>query len=123
VDETAARGTELAFGWGVKNVTILLASVAVLVWVGWTQTVWLRQAPLPPAAAPEVRQAADMPRVHVEHHIVTVPVTAADVRSPAPPVARPVRVLRPERYGMFARTKRAFFGDGKHRPEPFPKPR
>jgi hypothetical protein len=109
----------------VKNAALFVLSLAALLWVALTQTLWT--GPVTPKTALASVAPVDAPpamRVRVEHEMVTVPLAPVGTRHAAPARPRPeIRTLRPERYGMLARTKRAFFGDGRHRPEPFPKPR
>jgi hypothetical protein len=80
---------------------------------------WPQQAESPHAPPADARP------VVVEHRFVTVPEPA----SAPPAVARPVRRAavrsRPRREPgtLLGRAARAVLGDGRHRPEPFPRPR
>jgi hypothetical protein len=76
--------------------------------------------------APAAPTARSQPAVRIEHQLVRIYVTA-----PGNPAPRPVRLSAPQvtvrgpqraaRIGLLARATRAFTGDGRYRPEPFPR--
>ena len=116
--------------WLIFGALLLLAAVA-LFRAGTTEDM------VAAAEAP----AAPLPDVHVRHEFVTVPAPAArshpavGIRSGPPPVrtaaARPsaapdvaVPVRRAGRdAGFLERARRAVVGDGRFRPQPFPRPK
>ena len=81
------------------------------------------EAPLPAA-----HDRSSLPRVQIEQELVTIPVTPPKpVGVPPAPAVQHVRgtvpVARPEaRPRLLTRTARAVLGDGRYRPEPFPRP-
>jgi hypothetical protein len=88
---------------------------------------WPRTATAPVAASPP-----PVDSVTVEHELVRV--VPLHTSPPPPPTVRrnrpqPTRLAAVQRAtnplparGVVERTKRAFFGDGRYRPEPFPRP-
>ena len=75
--------------------------------------------------APSPATADEAPTVRVEHEFVTVSPavpneSGAPTRPPAVRVMRPVRAAVSESRTLAGKTKRAFLGDGRHRPAPFP---
>jgi hypothetical protein len=103
-----------------------------LLWIGLGSlfAILLFRAPAgsPPAKSETVAPALiDPPGVRVEHELVAAsvvrePVTrraAAAAPPPADPVTRPH--TRPE--GFLSKARRTIIGDGRHRPEPFPRVR
>jgi hypothetical protein len=96
----------------------------------------LAEAPAPPpkSAPPEnvtMAQGAERP-VHIEHQLVVIRVTSGMARraanTAAPRLApraqkRAVALARDERRGdALTKAVRAFVGNGRYRPEPFPRP-
>jgi len=82
------------------------------------------QAPVTPAVqVPETAPALTAPSVRVQHELVRLP-------KPAPRVNRPPwrstrTALANPPYGrapLLVRASRALVGDGRYRPEPFPRP-
>ncbi len=69
--------------------------------------------------------------VRVEHEFVTLDAEAPNAEAPvvpAAPVARPLRQPRPALTytapaSTFTKARQKFLGDGRHRPEPFPRVR
>ena len=69
--------------------------------------------------------------VRVEHEFVTLDAEAPNAEAPvapAGPVARPLRQPRPALTytapaSTFTKARQKFLGDGRHRPEPFPRVR
>lgn len=105
----------------------LLASAAAVV-----VTLLLLTWPDPP---PDDQRDAAMPppepspaQVRVEHRLITAEVVheraSAGLGATRPPVTPRVQrsaQREPEVSGLFARARRALLGDGRHRPEPFPR--
>jgi hypothetical protein len=81
----------------------------------------------PPSGAParNIERGREAPSVRVEHELIEVP-----LRLPQPPAARTVATHAVDRRArhspqpehFVARARRALFGDGRYRPEPFPRP-
>ena len=105
-----------------KWIVLMLAAVALL----WPATA---ESPVGAAAAPLA--PAQAAAVTVEHELVVVspapPLAATPPRRSAPPAspavrltAGPGRALKPA--GFAVRAGRALVGDGRYRPEPFPRP-
>jgi hypothetical protein len=74
--------------------------------------------------APATTSAADRRAVRIEHELVTVPVVERPaVRHQRAAASRatalPRRTAHPR--GIVARTRQFFLGDGRYRPEPFPR--
>lgn len=85
------------------------------------------ESPAGPGAALSPAPDGFADSVVVEHELIEVRPRA--VRQPAPPRPRPAAVarttdvaLRGERTSLVDRTRRAIVGDGRYRPEPFPRP-
>lgn len=124
--------------WLIFAVLVLIASA-----------VWFR---LPPDTLTQAAPAVDrLPDVRVQHEFVTVPTSPAGstsnpqertrlARTRAAPdsssatatidaqtaeaVTRKATTSRASRdQTLFEKARRAFMGDGRHRPEPFPRPR
>jgi hypothetical protein len=123
--------TSVLFGLGL----MVAAAAIVAVWSGSRSS-----------AAPAVQSGSSTPQtpptqrlgdVQVRHELITIspPVApAGPKRTPAPgfQVARqgtPVRQAevaareRPANLPLLEKARRAFIGDGRHKPEPFPRPR
>ena len=102
-----------------KWIVLTLAAVALL---------WPATAESPVGAATAAMAPAQAAAVTVEHELVRV--SAARSRAPAPRrrptpaavrlTAGPGRPLKPA--GFALRAGRALMGDGRYRPEPFPRP-
>jgi hypothetical protein len=117
--------------WVIFGVLVVLATVALFQWAQEGESVAAIDSPAPlPAALPDVR---------VRHEFVTVPVPSrpenpAPVRTARslglePAAARPIAaptaapaVRRASRDASFLeKARRAVVGDGRYRPEPFPR--
>ena len=107
-----------------KWAAIAVAAVAGLV---VAMPITLRQMPgTPVSAAPE----PDVQAVRVEHEFVSLSASeeriapAATVASPERAAVLPVRrAVAPAPRTPANKAKRALLGDGRYRPEPFPRPR
>ncbi|HVL66128.1 MAG TPA: hypothetical protein VM364_02570 [Vicinamibacterales bacterium] len=86
-------------------------------------------APEPqPASASMVVAAQPAPDVRVEHQLITVDVIAESASRPTPPpparaaaTAAGARQPEPAERRLVDRARRVILGDGRHRPEPFPR--
>ena len=78
-------------------------------------------APATPAAASGA--VSEGPSIRIEHELVIAPVWRPPVRRSPEVAPRHVRMAgrRPQPAGAIAGTRRLLFGDGKYRPEPFPR--
>jgi hypothetical protein len=72
---------------------------------------------------PSTVDPAPAATIRVVHQLVHVPVIASPVRATPIPSTRRARIDRgPEPQRLHSRARRVLFGDGLHRPEPFPRP-
>lgn len=98
----------------------------IIVALSATALLWPR-----PAIAPISAQQPPADRVRIEHELLRV-VPLIGSRPPRPARAsRPAAVkvagaqgedIRSQPRGLVGRARRVLFGDGRYRPEPFPKP-
>jgi hypothetical protein len=98
-----------------KLIVLTLGAVALL----WPATA---ESPVGAAAAPSVPEVAS---VTVEHELIQVTAAApVQPRLPSSPTVRlaagPARSIKTG--GFAVRAGRALMGDGRYRPEPFPRP-
>jgi hypothetical protein len=124
VDEPAGRGMQIACG-GVMRTRVgavgLILFGALSLFPTRAESP-LRASPMPARADTPLPA---LPSVTVEHDYLRI---APRVVAPTPSNYRRIsapRVVTPEQKsarGLFARAARAVLGDGRHRPEPFPRP-
>lgn len=93
-------------------------------------TLLFRGVPASPASAPQSIDIAAAPRdVEIRHELVPIAATPAAAAlprlaaaaAPTVPAAARVRERKPENQALIAKARRALIGDGRHRPEPFPR--
>jgi hypothetical protein len=82
-----------------------------------------------PAAQSDVKESQepppDTPSVRVEHRLIQIVPQPAPIFRPrpaAPAANRRAETRKPESDHLVARARRALVGDGRYRPEPFPRP-
>ena len=111
--------------------TVRAKSIAVAGVLGLVVAVpvaWRHVSSEPPTAAmpPAPTGAPEARGVKVEHEFVSLPLVPLEVERPT---GTPFRAVQPARRPfteprtLAAKTKRALLGDGRHRPEPFPRAR
>jgi hypothetical protein len=104
-----------------------------LLWIGlgslFALALFRASAGSPPRKSEIVPPTVDPPGVRVEHELVTAsivtePVTRrAAAAAAAPPSGDPVPRPHTRPDGFLSKARRAIVGDGRHRPEPFPRVR
>jgi len=121
--------------WIIFGVLVILAAAALFQWAQTGESVAAIDAPAPVAAPPPA-----LPDVRVRHEFVTVSAPSAPeapprasravasaartpaAARPAPGPDKPPAVRRASRdANFFERARRAVVGDGRYRPEPFPR--
>ena len=106
----------------------MLGVTACVIGLGLVTPVALRQLSdrEPAVREPGPQPASEDRAVRVEHEFITVAEASSEAAPPAGAAVRAVQPVRRERVEprtLAQKTRRALLGDGRYRPEPFPRAR